>query len=480
MADSTITRSESSRSICPGTNMATSSNIASGRPSLLTRHTHHGCGPSTNQMLSFRYEGYLLVPSEHHSREDRWTSARPIELSVSQGDLINEVIKQQRSGKTALEEFCGPRIDDAKRGMINSLIKERTTADSGSTYTLAAINIDRDDVSDEEPDFGKISLRDHELKNKELKKRRKEISSVLIVLQGSVIHCPDHVPADLSQTCNPNSAANNTVCHSPAVEKPVAWTTPCTPTSGTALRYVPFSYNNVDPDTNGSDQSLTSQQVYQRSDDIRTLCLERSSSVTSFDTTSSSSPLTPTSATSNNDCFIAVDHAGNHNGPQIPKHPSAYALSGISMSTASTAEKVLDENVQKQQPLRMPHQPTQATESARPYTVISSSAQTNISVTDPYEDGRHETLDILKCSTGEMGQSSTANHGPESESMSSLPTSENRTMSTGDSMDDGDSPLHPQVPRARSPDILEQKPSWMDNMVPGMFLRQVVNFESYM
>ena len=449
--------------------MATSSSIASGRPSLPTRHTHHGCGPSTNQMLSFSYEGYLFVPSEHHSREDKWTSAQPIKISVSQDDLINEVIKQQRSGKTALEEFCGPRVDDAKRGMINNLIKERSNAESGSTYTLAAIKIDRDYVSDEEPDFGKMSLRDHESKNKELNKRREETSSVLIILQSSVIHCPDHVQAEFPQTCNPNSA-NTMKSLSPAAGKLVSWTAPCTPTSSTPLRYIPFSYQNIDPNANGSDQSLTPQQVYQRSDDTRTLCSERSSSVTSFDTTSSSSPFTPTSATSN-DCFITVDHARNHNGPQVPTRPSAYASSGISMSTESTTEKVLDENAQKQQPLRMQHPPTQATESARPYAVISSSSQTVISVTDPCEDGRHKTLDILRCSKGELGRPSTADHGPESEIMSSLPTSENRTMSTGDLVHDGDFPLHPQVPRARSPDILERKPSWMDKMVPGMFLK---------
>ena len=451
--------------------MATSSNIASGRPSLPTRHTHHGCGPSTNQMSSFRYEGYLFVPSERHSREDRWTSAQPIKISVSQGDLFNEVIKQQRSGKTALEEFCGPRVDDAKRGMINNLIKERTTTQSGSTYTLAAININRGFVSDEVSDFGNISLQDHESKNKELKTRREETKSVLIILQGSVIHCPEHVPTDFSQTCNPNSAANNTLCLSPAAEKPKSWTTPCTPTSGTPLKYLPFSYNNIESNTNGSGHSLTTRQVCQRSDDTQTLCSKRSSSVNSFDTTSSSSPFTPTSAISNNDCFIAVDHGTDHNCPPPPTRPSAYALSSISMSTESTTEKILDENAQEQQPLRLQHQPTQATESAQPYAVVSSSAQTNISVTDPCEDGRHETLDILKCSTGEMGRPSTADHGPETESMSSLTTSEDRTMSTGDSTDNGESSLQPQVPKARSLDIMERKPSWMDNMVPGMFLK---------
>ena len=464
--DPTTTRSESSRSICPGTNMATSSNIANGRPSLPSRHTHHGCGPSTNQMLSSSYEGYLFVPSEHHSREDKWTFAQPIKISISQGDLLNEVIKQQRSGKTALEEFCGPRVDDAKRGMINNLIKERTITEPGATYTLAAIKIDRDYVSDEEPDFSKVSLRDHQSKDKELKKTREEASSVLIILQGSVIHCPDHVPADFSQTCNPDSA-NAVGSLSPAAEKLVAWTAPCTPTSSTPLRYVPFLYNNIGSNANESDQSLTPQEVYQQSDDTRAICSERSSSVTSFDTTSSSSLFTPTSATSNNDPFIAVDHARNHDGPQVPPRPSAYALSGISMSAESTTEKALDENAQKQQHLRMQYPPTQVTESARPCTVISSSAQTNISVT---EDGRLETLDILKCSTGEMSRYRTANHGQEIESMSSCPTSEDRTMSTGNLMDGGGSPLHPQLPRAQSPDILERKPSWMDNMVPGMFL----------
>ncbi len=423
-------------------------------------------------MLSFSYEGYLFVPSEHHSRADRWMSAQPIKISVSQGDLFKEVVKQQRSGKTALEEFCGPRVDDAKRGMINKLIKERTTSESGSTYTLAAISIDGDYISDEESDSGKISLRDHESKNK-------ETTSVLIVLQGSVGHCRDGVPVNFLQNRNPNSAGKTIGSVIPPAEKLMSWTAPCTPTSGTPLRYIPSSYKNVDSNVNGSDQSLTPQQVYQRSDDTQTLRSESPSSSTSFDTSRSSSPFTPTSATSNNDCFIAVDHARNHNYPPVPTPPSAYAWSGISMPTESTKEEVLNENAHEQQRLRVQHQPTQATDSARPYIVISSSTQTDISITDPCEDGRDETLDVLTWSTGETGRPSTADHGPESESIFSLPTSEDHTMSTGDLMEGGDSPLLSQVPRARSPDILERKPSWMDNMVPGMFLKSVPDFESH-
>ena len=468
VTDSTITRSESSSSIYPGTNMTTPSNVASGRPSLSTRHTHHGCGPSANQISPFSYEGYLFVPQERHSREDRWTSAQPTKIAVSQGDLINEVIKQQRSGKTALEEFCGPRVDDAKRGMINNLIKERTTTESGCTYTLAAINIDKDYVSDEEPDFGEMSLRDSKSRSKELEKRKKETSSILIILQGSVVHRPDHFPADLSQNWSPNSA-KTIESLSVAAEKFVPWTAPCTPTSSTPLRYIPLSYHNIDPNANRSDQSSAPQQVYQRSSDSRTRS-ERSSSVTSSDTTSSSSPLTPTSTTSNNECFVPVDHARNHIRPQGPPCPSAHALSGISMSAEPTTEKVLDENARKQQSLRMKHPPTQATESVRPYTVTSSSTQTTISITDPCEDGWHGTLNILKCGTGEMGRPSAANPEPESEKLSSLPPIEDRTTSTRDLMGDDDSPLHPQVARAKSPDIMERKPSWMDNMVPGMLL----------
>ena len=443
--------------------MATPSNIASGRPSLPIRHSHHGCGPSANQMLSFNYEGYLFVPSEHHSHEDKWTSAQPIKISVSQGDLFNEVIKQQRSGKTALEEFCGPRVDDAMREMINKLIKERTTSESGSTYTLAAINIDRHNISDEEPDAGKIAPRNHESKDNDLKKGRRETTSVLVILQGSVTHYPDGAPVDFFQFCNPSSTSNTIGSISPPAEKLVSWTAPCTPTGGTPLRYIPSSYKYIDSNMNGSDQSLTPQQILRPGS---------SSSSTSFDTTRSSSPFTPTSANSNKDCFIAVDHAGNHNGPQVPSLPSAYAWSGISMSTESTKEGVLAKNAHSQQPLKVQHQPTQATDSVRPCIVISSSTQTDISVAAPCEDARHETLDVLKRSTGEMGQPKTANHGPERESMFSLPTNEDHTIPTGVLMDDGRFPILSQVPRARSPDILERKPSWMDNMVPGMFLSE--------
>ena len=409
------------------------------------------------------------MPSERRSREDRWKSAQRKELPFSQADLFNEVIKQQRSGRTALEAFCDPRVvDDAKHAMIDNLIKERTTTESGSTYTLAAIKINKAYVSDEEPEYDEISLRGHESKNKEVKKRREETISVSIILQGSVIHYSDHVPGVFSQSCNPNSA-NAIESLSPAAEKLVSWNTPCMPTSSTPRRYLPLSYHNIDQNANWSDQSLTPQQVYQRSDDTRTRS-ERSSSVTSFDTTSSSSPLTPTSATSNNDCFAAVDHAKIHNSPPVLPRPLAHALLGLSISTEPTITKVLDENAQKQQPLAKQHSPTEAPE-RRPFTVMSSSTQTVISLADPYEDGRKETLDIPKWSTEEIRQPSTADHGPESGSMSNLATSENCTMPTATLTDDGDSPIHPKVPRASSPDILERKPSWMDNMVPGMSLK---------
>ena len=441
--------------------MATYSKIASGRPNLPTSHSHHGYGPSTNQMPSSSYEGYLFVPSEHTSPEDRWTSAQPIKILVSQHDLFNEILKQQRSGKTALEDFCGPRVNDAMRGMIHKLINERTNSESGSTYTLAAINIDRDYVSDEKPDFGKTSLRDHGSEREDLKKQSEKITPILIVLQGSVNHYRNGVPIDLSQSFNPNSAANTTESIRPAASTLMSWPLP----NGRPL--FPLPYISPDSNTNGSDQSSTPQQVYQPSDGTRN---ERSSSVTSFDTASSSSLFTPTSATSNKDCFIAVDHANNHNGSQVLTPLSAYAWSGISTPIESIKEGVLAENAHKQQPSKVQQQSTGATDTARPL-LISISTQTDISITDPCEDGRHETLNILRKGNGEMDPPNTAKHGLESECVLSQSAREDHTTSTKVLTEDGDSRLPSQVSRSKSPDILERKPSWMDNMVPGMFMK---------
>ena len=464
-----ITRSEPSRGIYPSTNMATYSKIANSRPNLPTSHSHHGYGSSTNQMPSSSYEGYLFVPSEDSSPEERWTSAQPIKILVSQHDLFNEIIKQQGSGKTALEEFCGPRIDDAKRGMINKLINERTKSEPGSTYTLAAINIDRDYVNNEEPDVGKTSLRDHESEKKDPKKKTKKTNPILIVLQGLVNHYRSGIPMDLSQSFNPNSAAKTTGSITPAASHIMSWTLP----NGRPLCPLPFI--NPDSNTNGSDQSLTPQQVYQPSDEART---ERSSSVTSFDTASSSSLFTPTSATSNKDCFIAVDHASSHNGSQVLTPLSACPWSGISTPTKSTKEGVLAENTPKQQPLKVQQQLIEANGSVRPL-VTSNSTQTDISITDPSKYGRHETLNVLKNGKGEIGPPSMAKHGPEDESVLSESTKEDHTMSTKDSTHNVNSPLPSQVPRSRSPDIPERKPSWMDNMVPGMFMKLFSNVESH-
>lgn len=433
--------------------MATYSKTANGRPHLPTSYSY---GPSTNQTSSSIYEGYLFEPSEHSSPEDRWTSAQPIESLVSQPDLYKEIEKQRASGKTALEEFCGPRVDDAKRRMINKLIKERTNSESGSTYTLAAINIDSDHVSDEEAKSGTTSLRDPKSEKKDIQKQSKKTAPILIVLQRSVNPYRNGLSIDLSQNFNSNLTSDS-------IRPATSWNAP---SSSTLLPYVPLSYNNVNPNAHGSDRSSTPQQVYQRSDDTR---VERSSSVTSSDTASSSSLITPMSATSNKDCFITANHASGHNGPQVLTPLSAYPWSGISTPTESTKEGVLPQNTHKQQPAKV-QQPTHATGSVWPL-VMSSSSQTDISISDPCKDGRYERLEIFKDGDGGMRPPSTANHGPESESVLSRSTREDHKISTKGLPDEGNSPEASQVPRSKSPDILERKPSWMDKMVPGMFIK---------
>lgn len=440
--------------------MATYSKIASGRPNLATSHSHHGYRPSTNQKPSSSYEGYLFVPSEHSSPEDRWTSAQLIKTLVSQDNLIKEINKQEGSGKTALEDFCGPRVNDAMRGMINKLIDERTNSESGSTYTLAAINIDREYVNNEEPDVGKASLRDHESEKDDSKKQSKETTPILIVLQCSVNHYRNGVPMDLSQSFNPNPAANTTGKIRPAASTLMSWPLPNT----TPL--FPLPYINADSNANGGEQSSTSQQACQPSDDTRT---ERSSSVTSFDTASSSSVCTPTSATSNKDCFPAVDHANNRNASEVLTPLAAYGWSGISTPIEST-EGILADKAHKQQPLKVQQQSTGVTITARPL-LISSSTQTDISITDPCKDGRHELLNIRNKGNSVMSPPSAAKHGSDSESVLRKTTSEDHTISTVDLTDGGGSPLPSQAPRSKSPDIVERKPSWMDNMVPGMFMK---------
>ena len=418
-------------------------------------------------MPYFSYEGYLFVPSEHSSPEDRWTSAQPIKILVSQHDLFNEITKQQRSGKTALEDFCGPRLDDAKRGMINKLIKERTNSESGSTYTLAAINIDRDHVSDDKPKSGKTSLPDHESEKRYSREESKKTAPILIVLQGSVNHYRNGISMDVSQNFNSNSAADSIGTNRPAI----SWNAP---DSSTLLPYLPLSYNNLDPNANGSEQSSTPQQVYQRNDDTRN---ERSSSVTSFDTASSSSLFTPMSATSNKDCSISGDHVKGHNGLQVLPPLSAYPWSGISTPTVATKDGVLPQNAHKQQPPMIQQQSTGATDTARPL-LISIGTQTDSTITDPRKDGPHETLDVLKKGHGEMGPPSTAKHGLESKGVLNQSTRKDHTISTKALTDDGDSPLPSQVERPRSPDVLEWKPSWMENMVPGMFTKWVPDVDS--
>ena len=444
--------------------MATYSKIEHGRQHLPTSYSH-GYGPPTNQKSSSIYEGYLFEPSEHSPPEDRWKSAQTIKILVGQRDLYKEIRKQELSGKTALEEFCGPRVDDAKRGMINKLIKERTNSESRFTYTLAAINIDSDHVSDEEAKSGKPSPRDHESEKKDSKEQSKKTAPILIVLQRSVNHYRNGVSIDLSQNSSFNSAADS-------IRPVTSWNAL---NSSTPLPYVPLSHNNFNPNAHGSDQSSTPQHVYQRSDDTR---IERPSSVASSDTASSSSLFTPMSATSNKDCPIAVDHVSGHNGSQVLTPLSAYPWSGISTPIESTKEGVLPQNTHKQQPSKVQQQPTQATVSVWPI-VMSSSSQTDISITDPCKDGRYENLDVFINGNGEMRPPSTAKHGPESKSVLSRSTKEDYKMSTKGLPDDSDSSLPSQAPRSRSPDILERKPSWMDKMVPGMFTKCILDFWSH-
>ena len=440
-ASLSITRSKPSRGTCPGTNMATYSKIANGRPHLPTSYSY---GPSTNQTSSSSYEGYLFEPSEHSPPKDRWTSTQPIESLVSQPDLYKEIEKQRASGRTALEEFCGPRVDDAKRRMINKLIKEKTNSESGSTYTLAAINIDDDDVSNEEAKSDTTSLRDHGSEKNDSKKKSKKLAPILIVLQRSVNLHRNGVSIDLSQNFNSSLAGDS-------IRPATSWTAS---SSSTPLPYVPLSHNNFNPNARGSDQSSTPQQVYQRCDDTR---VERSSSVTSFDTTSSSSLFTPVSTTSNKDCFIAADHASGHNGSRVLTPLSVNPSSGMTTPIEYTKEGILPPNTHKEQQSKAPR-------SFWPL-VTSSSSQTDISITDSYKDGRCENLDVVKNVDGEMRPPITAKHGPETQILLI------RSISTKGLLADGDSPLPSQMPRSKSPDILERKPAWMDKLVPGMFIK---------
>ena len=465
--------------------MANANDMRSGRPS------YHGYRPSINGPVASNpsfpviYEGYLFIPSEHSLFEDRWTRARPMKLPVSQDDLYDQVVKQRKSGNTATEELCGLRVNNAKRAMIYKLIHERSMSESGSTYELVALRLERDYVRDEEPETGKNYNRKHDSKHKTSKRRKKRTVSVYVVLQRPVKRTSDVPLANDLNSSGQFPGANTIGSNNRPSEVFVARTAPNTSRSTPRLEYVP-SYARP-RDTNGNDNRSDAQTVnerdnwegqYHRRPSIPPPIHSRDGKLdfrgppTSFSTRSSdtakpTTPRTPTATSHYNGYFPAQENVFDQN---VSYHRSVDAWPEHSTPTRPTTNGVSRNDGKHRQPLQTQPQTVYPACSFPAYISKSRESQTNVAVVRSFEDGRREIVNDFRGHTQGSGSGEEARHPRQADiqSLSSVSASEDDSISMTPSLDGDDSLYRPHQPKADGRDVCEQKPAWMDNLVPGL------------
>ena len=461
--------------------------MRSGRPTFPTRRSYYGYGPSINGPVvnesSFPavYEGYLFTPSQRNTFEDRWIRARPMKLPVSQKDLHDQVLKQRRSGSTAMEELCGLRVNNAKRAMISRLIQEKSMSEAGFPHELAALRLERDYVREDEADTG--NYRRYDSRHKESKRRRKKTVSVYVVLQCPVKRNPGHEPVNAWPSSAQSSCAHNTGNASRPSEHTFLRNTSNAPPSTPRLEYIP-AYARPRCANGGGNRS--SAEAANRNNDRERQYHPRPSiragdgqlhdfgKPTSFSTRSSDTPR-PTSPTT-------ASKTSHHDGyfPAQPLKRSSCDRSGSqhryvdvwperSTRTIPTTDGITSNHEQTQQLHKVQQQTTLPTHPLPSYVPSSREAETNVSPIDPLEHGRRDLSHNFEANKGGLpkGNGTINTKEGRSDIFSSLPTSEDDVTSIESPMNGGDASDESNEPKTKTPDAYKQKPAWMNNLIPG-------------
>jgi hypothetical protein len=467
-------------------------NDSCGRPSFPIRHTFHGYRPSTNGPVTNGpfypaiYEGYLFIPSEHSPFEDRWTRARPMKLPVSQDDLYDQVAKQRKSGITSTEELCSLRVNNAKRAMIYKLIHERSMSGSGSTYELVALKLERDYVQIEEPENGKTYNRKHDSKHKTSRRRRKRTVSVYVVLQCPVRRASDVTPTQSLNALERSSGAYAIGRNSRPLSEFESGTVPNTARSTPRLEYVP-SYARPRDTTrsdNASDTQNTNGQFdweshYRRRQSIPPPIRSdgkvenqgppTSSSTRSVDIAKPTTPRMPMATQHYNDYFPVQELSSksiDHNESRLrsadawPEHAT---LTRSSMDSPSQTKG-------KQQSLVLEAQKIQPVSVCPPCVPKSDESPTRVAVVHSFEDGRCVVMNEFVGHVRSLGSNEKPRDMMEADiqSLSSVSTSEDDSTSMTPSLDGDDCLRGLDRHKLDGHAVSEQKPAWMDNLVPGL------------
>ncbi|KAL2037750.1 hypothetical protein N7G274_009475 [Stereocaulon virgatum] len=470
--------------------MANANDMRCGRPSFPIRHTFHGYGPSTNGPIIYSpsypaiYEGYLFIPSEHSPFEDRWTRARPMKLPVSQDDLYDQVAKQRKSGITATEELCSLRVNNAKRAMIYKLIHERSMSESGSTYELVALKLERDYVQVEEPENGKTYNRKHDSKHKTSRRRRKRTVSVYVVLQCPVRRASDVTPTQSLNALERSSGAYAIGRNNRALSKFESGTVPNTARSTPRLEYLP-SYarpRDATRNDNASDTQNVNRQIDWESHYGRRQLVPPparsdgkvenqgppiSSSTRSVDVAKPTTPRMPMATQHYNDDLPVQDLSRksidqNESRPRSvdawPEHATLTRSNMGSPSQTKGKQQSLVPEAQKIQPLSV----------CPPCVSKSDESPTRVAVVHSFEDGRCVVMNEFAGHMRSLGSNEKSREIMEADiqSLSSTSTSEDDCTSMTPSLDGDDCLRGLDQPKLDGHAVSEQKPAWMDNMVP--------------
>ena len=159
--------------------------MAEGRLPLPNHPRSHSYGyPSTrshaaNTSPTGTYEGYIFIPSEFRDddvdSQDRWRRARRVRSSPTEKDLQNELDTQKRNKGTAEQDLYG--ISAAKRDQILRLIHEQESGNPGFSFHLVALRLERGEFNQDS------FIHSHSQRQKDPKTRKKSTIFMHVVLR---------------------------------------------------------------------------------------------------------------------------------------------------------------------------------------------------------------------------------------------------------------------------------------------------------
>lgn len=369
--------------------------------------------------------------------------------------------------------------------MIYKLIHERSMSESGSTYELVALKLERDYVQIEEPENGKTYNRKHDSKHKTSRRRKKRTVSVYVVLQCPVRRASDVTPTQSLNASERSSGAYAIGRNSRPLSEFESGIVPSTTRSTPRLEYVP-SYARPRATTR-NDNTSDAQSINGQFDRESHYCRRQpvpppvrldgkvenhgppiSSSTRSFDTTKPTIPRTSMETQHYNGYFPVQDLSRKSIDQNESRHRSADAWPEHATLTRSNMYSP-SQTKGKQQSLGLEAQKIQPASLCPPCVSKPEESPTRVAVVHSFEDGRCVVMNDSVGHVRSLGSKEKPRDIMEADiqSLSSVSTSDDDSTSMTPSLDGDDCLRGLNRPKLDGNAVREQKPAWMNNMVPG-------------